>query len=58
MSSYAFVEVPAFGHVNSSLPLVRELVARGERVVFYNDAEFRPHVEATGAIFRRYPPEY
>jgi MGT family glycosyltransferase len=48
--------MPAFGHVNPSLPLVRELVRRGERVVYYNDAEFRSVVEAAGAVFRPYAP--
>jgi MGT family glycosyltransferase len=56
MSTILFVELPAFGHVNPSLPLVRELARRGERVVYYNDAEFRRHVQATGASFRAYPP--
>jgi MGT family glycosyltransferase len=55
VSSIFFVEMPAFGHVNPSLPLVRELVRRGERVVYYNDAEFQPMLESSGASFRAYP---
>ena len=50
-----FVEMPAFGHVNPSLPLARELTYRGERVLYYTDAEFRPLVEASGVTFRAYP---
>jgi UDP:flavonoid glycosyltransferase YjiC (YdhE family) len=33
-----FLEMPAFGHVNPSLPLAGELVSRGERVIYFNDA--------------------
>ena len=57
MSTILFVEMPAFGHVNPSLPLARELVRRGERVIYFNDAEFSHAVgEASGAEFRAYPP--
>lgn len=56
MSTIVFVEMPAFGHVNPSLPLTRELVRRGERVIYYNDAEFQTVVEASGAEFRAYLP--
>src|SRR5262249_23604826 len=56
VSRIVFVEMPAFGHVNPSLPLVRELVRRGERVVYYVDAEFDHAVAASGAAFRAYPP--
>jgi UDP:flavonoid glycosyltransferase YjiC (YdhE family) len=37
--------MPAFGHVNPPLPLARELVRRGERVIYFNDAEFQSVVE-------------
>jgi MGT family glycosyltransferase len=55
MSTIAFVEMPASGHVNPSLPIVRELVRRGERVVYFTDVEFEATVERTGAEFRPYP---
>jgi UDP:flavonoid glycosyltransferase YjiC (YdhE family) len=51
VSTIVFVEMPAFGHVNPSLPLARELVRRGERVIHFNDAEFQWVVEAAGAEF-------
>jgi hypothetical protein len=35
--------------------VVRELVRRGERVVYYDTEEFRAQIEATGAAFRPYP---
>jgi hypothetical protein len=57
VSTIVFVEMPAFGHVNPSLPLARELVRRGECVIYYNDAEFSQAVSAgSGAEFRPYPP--
>ncbi|RKT54644.1 hypothetical protein C8E97_3291 [Saccharothrix australiensis] len=47
--------MPAPGHVNPSLPLVRELVARGTSVAYYASEEFRTAVERAGAEFRAYP---
>ena len=48
--------VPAHGHVNPTLPVVRELSARGHRVVYYDAEEFRGKIEAAGVEFRPYPP--
>src|SRR5918912_1474382 len=45
--------VPAHGHVNPTLPVVRELVSRGEQVVYYLTDEFEPQIRRTGAEFRR-----
>ncbi len=50
--SIAFVEMPAYGHVNPTLSIVKELVRRGEQVTYYADEEFRPQVEQAGATFR------
>jgi UDP:flavonoid glycosyltransferase YjiC (YdhE family) len=52
VSTIIFVEMLAFGHVNPSLPLARELARRGERVIYFNDSEFQSAVEASGATFR------
>jgi Alpha/beta hydrolase family len=53
MGSIVFVEMLAFGHINPSLPLARELVRGGERVIYFNDAEFSQAVsEGSGAEFR------
>jgi MGT family glycosyltransferase len=54
MKKYIFVNIPGYGHVNPTLPVVQELVARGERVIYYLTEEFRVAVEATGATFRPY----
>ncbi|MFE4975224.1 macrolide family glycosyltransferase [Kitasatospora sp. NPDC056651] len=49
------VSVPAHGHVNPSLAVIAELVARGHRVGYVNDPSFREVVESTGAAFVPYP---
>ncbi|SDM42501.1 macrolide family glycosyltransferase [Allokutzneria albata] len=55
MSRIALAGMPAAGHVNPSVPLVRELVDRGVAVTYYSSEEFREVVERTGAEFRPYP---
>ncbi len=54
MAKYAFLNAPARGHVNPTLPVVQELVRRGQEVSYYLTEEFRPVVEATGAVFQPY----
>jgi MGT family glycosyltransferase len=54
MAKYVFLNVPAHGHVNPTLPIVQELVRRGEEVSYYLTEGFREAVEATGAIFHGY----
>ncbi|NLU82338.1 macrolide family glycosyltransferase [Rhodococcus sp. HNM0569] len=50
----AVVSIPAPGHVNPSLEVVRALVARGYRVTYANDPSMRAVVERTGAQLRPY----
>ena len=45
----AMVSIPAYGHVNPSLPLIRELVLRGHRVTYANDPSFAEPIRETGA---------
>ncbi len=52
MAVICFFNIPATGHVNPALPLVRALVERGDRVVFFDTPEFQSKVEAIGAEFR------
>jgi UDP:flavonoid glycosyltransferase YjiC (YdhE family) len=47
-----FLNVPLHGHINPTLDLASELVARGNDVVYYASASFREKIEATGAEFR------
>jgi MGT family glycosyltransferase len=55
MSKILLFNIPAAGHVNPTLPLVKELVQRGEEIVYVNTAEYRTKIEATGARFVEYP---
>ncbi len=54
MAKYIFLNIPAHGHVNPTLAVVQELVARGDEVLYYVPEEFRQTIEATGATFRPY----
>ena len=49
MAAIFFFSLPAHGHVNPTLPLVRELTARGHRVLYYDVEAFREKIEAAGA---------
>lgn len=55
MSKIIFLNIPAYGHINPTLPVVQELVRRGDQVIYYNADEFRALTEQTGAEFRPYP---
>lgn len=54
MGRIIFVNVPAHGHTNPTLPLVRVLVQRGEHVIYYSFDSFQQAIEQTGATFRSY----
>lgn len=54
MARYVFLSLPADGHVNVTLGVVEELVARGETVVYYLPERYRAAVEALGAEVRTY----
>ena len=47
---FAF-SIPAWGHVNPMLPVVAELVRRGNAVRFYSFDAFKDQIERTGAEF-------
>lgn len=54
-ATIAYVGLPAHGHTNPSLPVMRELVRRGHPVRYYNGASFREKVAPTGVEFRALP---
>lgn len=54
MAKFVFINIPSQSHINPTLPLAQELVARGEEVIYYLTDAFKPAIEATGATFRRY----
>lgn len=51
MSNIMFFSIPAYGHINPTLPVVAELVKRGHRVRYYSFEEFREKIEETGAYY-------
>lgn len=55
MPKTIYFNIPATGHVNPSLPLMRELIARGEDVLYVNTEDHRAKIEATGLRFEAYP---
>lgn len=56
MARIAVLSVPAYGHLNPVLPIVRRLVERGHEVTVFNEASFGPLIATTGAKFVAYPP--
>lgn len=54
MSTTVYFGFPGGGHVIPSLPLVAELVRRGERVHYFVTPEFKAAVERAGATFHGY----
>lgn len=51
MAAIVFFCIPAHGHTNPTLGVVRELTARGHRVIYYSFAEFREKIQQAGAEF-------
>ncbi len=51
MSKIVFFCIPAYGHTNPTLGVVRELVARGHEVRYYSYEPMRPLIESAGAQF-------
>ncbi len=51
MSKIVFFCIPAHGHTNPTLGVVRELVSRGHEVWYYSYNSMREKIEETGATF-------
>lgn len=51
MANIMFFNIPAHGHTNPTIEVVRELTARGHRVRYYSFSEFREKIEKAGAEF-------
>ncbi|MCH6264548.1 MULTISPECIES: macrolide family glycosyltransferase [Neobacillus] len=54
MARVLFINGGSEGHVNPTLGVVRELVSRGEEVVYFTIEAFRERVEKTGATVRTF----
>jgi MGT family glycosyltransferase len=53
----AMVSIPFPGHVNPSIEVIRELVARGHRVTYANDPSWAAAIESVGAELKPYRSE-
>lgn len=53
-----FFMTPAYGHVLPVLPIIRELINRGNEVTCYNTPAFRDRIENLGAFYREYNEEF
>ena len=51
MSKIVFFNIPAYGHTNPTLGVVKELVSRGHQVWYYSYNVMRKEIEAAGATF-------
>ena len=51
MSKIVFFCIPAHGHTNPTLNVVKELINRGHQVWYYSYETFRDKIESTGATF-------
>ena len=49
MSKIVFFSIPAHGHTNPTIEVVRELVNRGNKVIYYSFNEFKDKIEEAGA---------
>lgn len=51
MRKIVFFCIPAYGHINPTLEVVRELVKRGNEVRYYSYDAFRERIESAGAKY-------
>ena len=51
MSRIAFFCIPAHGHTNPTLEVVRELIRQGHEVIYFSYSMLREKIESTGAKF-------
>ena len=59
MSTVVVLSLTSSGHINPSLPLVAELIARGEHVIYFGIEQYRAIIEGSGAEYRSYShPDY
>ncbi|HEY1389584.1 MAG TPA: macrolide family glycosyltransferase [Ktedonobacterales bacterium] len=52
MATAAFFNIPFYGHMNPTLPLVAELTRRGDHITYYSSETFRSAIAQAGAAFR------
>ena len=58
MGRIVYFSLPAHGHINPTLPVIRELVRRELQVVYYSTEQFRHVIQETGALFCPYSSQF
>ncbi len=58
MAPIVYFSLPAHGHINPTLPVIRELVRRQQPVVYYGTGQFGQAIRETGALFRPYSARF
>ena len=58
MATAIFLGFPGYGHVLPSLPIIAELVRRGEKILYYATPAFQNAIEKTSATFCDYGAEF
>lgn len=51
MSKVVFFSIPAHGHTNPTIEVIRGLTSRGNQVWYYSFEEFREKIEGAGAKY-------
>ena len=54
MARIVYFSFPAYGHIYPTLPVMRELAGRGERIFYYGTERFKPLIRQAGALFCPY----
>ena len=54
MARALIITLPAYGHVNPTIPLARELVAQGEEVIYCLPPQYQPAIQSSGAALLPY----
>lgn len=57
MGKAIFFNIPAHGHTNPTLALVKELIDQGEEVLYYSFPNLKEKIEETGATYMPYSIE-
>ncbi len=58
MSKTIVLNLPEHGHINATLPVVAELVRRGEQVLYYGTEPYREAIAEAGAHYLPYPGDH
>src|SRR2546423_9968572 len=57
MKKFIFYSIPGHGHTNPTINVGREMVKRGNKVIYYSVPEFKKRIESAGMEYRSYNME-